>query len=328
MRSFIACTLPVLLSFGGCQRPNEVIAPSRDAFTLTITNLPHLQAGEGHYELWGTFLEFNKTSGRNRPLHDEGFLSLGKFNIAPEGNRITNLEGGEFRLVIPEGANPQLLDDVIITLQHPTAPADTPASVIIGGKFRGSEREAVADLRVEYVDAFGSTFSNVRGSYTLIAPTSDPADSNSGVWFVEMGPPMSPSLKDLPALPDGWTYEGWVIDTGNPIRKEYYSTGKFLRPDTADFDGAGPGKGAGDGLEFPGQDFITGNPSRPDLSQFLRYAVGVSLEPYPDNSPAPYPMWILSSEAMVTIGRSVSLSFQMNNVASFHLPRATLTIAR
>jgi len=62
-----------------------------------------------------------------------------------------------------------------------------------------------------------------------------------------------PSL-DLPTLPEGWEYEGWVVINGQPL-----STGKFLKVDEADF--ATPYSGASPGPAYPGEDFLQNAPA-------------------------------------------------------------------
>ena len=84
----------------------------------------------------------------------------------------------------------------------------------------------------------------------------------------------------MPTLPVGWVYEGWVVDNNldQPI-----STGTFSDENGPDSDGAGPAAGLGPALLFPGQDFI--NPAR-NLSE--NHTAVISVEPVPDNSPAPF----------------------------------------
>jgi hypothetical protein len=78
-------------------------------------------------------------------------------------------------------------------------------------------------------------------------------------------------------LPSGWAYEGWVVVDGTPI-----TTGRFLDPTMADFDGAGPTSGPDGFPPFPGQDYIN-----PPVDLLGQTAV-ITVEPEPDNSPAPF----------------------------------------
>jgi hypothetical protein len=241
------------------------------------------------------------------------------------------------RITIPADQNPQLIDDIILTIEEDepglakTHHAE-PGPTFLGGKVYGDALVGIADLDVSYTHALGSTFSNVSGKYTITAPTS-PADSNSGVWFIEQqGGTTSAGLRNLPALPTGWRYEGWIgmpiieNQNGSVVAFQYVSTGKFLRADSADLDGAGVGKGPGPGFNFPGQDFINppGNPVKPDL----RFAIClVTVEPEPDNSPGPFSLKLLSiplSSTPLPQGHAL----QMDNVAAASFPRAKVTIVR
>lgn len=132
------------------------------------------------------------------------------------------------------------------------------------------------DLETEHPAALGTDFSAASGGYILATPSSAATDDdNQGIWFVN---PVAgePSL-DLPVLPAGWTYEGWIVTENGPI-----STGRFTDIASADSDGAGVSAGPGMTPPFPGQDFI--NPA----IDLLGKTVVISVEPEPDNSSAPF----------------------------------------
>ncbi|MBI4535072.1 MAG: hypothetical protein HY708_02255 [Ignavibacteriae bacterium] len=332
MRTLIYAVITSLVLVS-CNQTNEVVQRQQPRIALTVTNLPALAEGEGHYQLWVTFLTFNKPTGGDSPTHTEGYVSLGEFNVVP-GEGIRDLDGNAAHFQIPEDENVQLLDDVILTIQRKRTPQDTseiePGSVIIAGKFRGDISQAIADLTTEYADAFESNFIGLTGVYTITAPTS-PSDSNSGIWFFEPNPTPAAGLKNLLVLPETWLYEGWAVDMTNLSGPLYYSTGKFARADSADLDGAGPGKGPGAGLNFPGQDFIVatgGSPAKPNLRgggfKFL-----ITLEPNPDNSPNPSLLTLLSSfPEPVQSGRLQTQSSPMFNVSSSFIPRGKVTVVR
>lgn len=338
MQTFvISCAvLTVVLVVSGCQESNEVVTPREPVMSLTVRSLPHLRSDEGHYQLWATFFHFNRQSASHSPLHDSGFVSLGEFNVSEDGLRVTGPAGEGLQLRIPADQNAQLLNDIIITIQpheeHLGGAAgllhEEPGPAIMGGRFQGTAALGIADLTVDHEDAIGADFTDAEGVFSFLAPTSaNPADSNSGVWFVRAGTPVTAGLEFLPGLTPEWMYEGWVIDRTDPLQWQYYSTGKFLRVDSADFDGAGSGKGPGNGLNFPGQDFITGTPERPDLTagQFLFV---ITAEPVPDNSPQPFFLRILSSEPVVTIHKGNAAPSRFYNVAGSYLPGARVTVSR
>jgi len=299
--------------FIGCSETNEVVENAK----LTVSSLPPLSDTEGHYQVWATFTAFSKAGANASPQHDSGFVSLGEFNVDANGS-VVGRDGNPARIEVPEGQNLQLLNDVVITVQRSGQNQDR-GPAIIGGRFRGDASRAIAKLDMSYVDALGSDFSAVSGKYAIMAPTS-PADSNSGVWFIDRTSGLAPGLLNLPSIRD-WTYEGWVVDNLDPNHRKYYSTGKFLKANTADFDSAGPGRGSGTGLNFPGQDFINGVPSKPDLTT-LRYSFMITLEPFPDNSPDPFSLQLLTSVSASPVAST------LYNVIQAHAPQATVTIAR
>ena len=113
-----------------------------------------------------------------------------------------------------------------------------------------------------------ATFSRPRAPLT-------PDDYELGVWFLD--PKAGAPSLDLPVLPDGWVYEGWVVGEDGPV-----TTGRFLDPSAADQDGGGAAAGPDGTPPYPGQDFV--NPPR-DLRGGK---VVISVEPEPDDSPMPF----------------------------------------
>jgi hypothetical protein len=337
MKHVVVGFMVTLLCAFGCNQTNEVVEMQRPRISMTFSNLPHLQDGEGHYQLWAKFMIFNKAGQNDSPDHDSTAVSLGEFNVSVDGQGLVSLVGNPMRFTIPTDQNPQLIDDIILAIQEDEPGLakthhEEPGPTFLGGKVHGDALVGIADLDVSYSHALGSTFSNVSGKYTIIAPTS-PADSNSGVWFIEQqGTTTLAGLRNLPTLPTGWRYEGWIglpyyVDPGG-LMFRHCSTGRFLRADSADFDGAGPGAGVGNGLNFPGQDFINpippGSPSRPVLrnSAFM-----VTIEPEPDNSPNPSSLRLLSAP-LAPSPKPQGQALQMDNVAAASFPRAKITIVR
>jgi hypothetical protein len=98
-----------------------------------------------------------------------------------------------------------------------------------------------------------------------------------------------------------------------------YSTGRFARADSADLDGAGPYRGPGTPINFPGQDFVLGAVRLSLVDTGFTFMVTV--EPDPDNSSDPFFVKVLSARSG---GRSVT--FQ--NVAANSLPTARVVVER
>lgn len=133
-------------------------------------------------------------------------------------------------------------------------------------------------------------FSSSAGKYILATPTNGAdSDENSGIWFLDLsnGAPPTAGL-NLPTLPSGWKYEGWVVINGTPV-----TTGTFTKVDATDdaapFSGNMPlGMVNPDGF-FPGEDFLKNAPSGLDFPVDISGGIAViSIEPYPDNSSHPF----------------------------------------
>ena len=90
---------------------------------------------------------------------------------------------------------------------------------------------------------------------------------------------------DLPDLPAGWAYEGWVVGETGPI-----TTGTFT--DFSSADDAAPYSGdAQSGPPIPGEDFLMNAPSGETFPLDVRgRMVVISVEPVPDDSEAPFAM--------------------------------------
>ncbi len=157
------------------------------------------------------------------------------------------------------------------------APADTKVLV---GDFSGNS----ASLGSEGIVA---DFSTASGTYILATPTdTDDTNEASGVWFLDNSSGSPAVGLNLPTLSAGWVYEGWVVFDGTPV-----STGTFTDPAMADANAAtSPYKGtAGNGPGYPGEDYVMGSAAGIDFPTDLKgRTIVVSVEPWPDNSPAPF----------------------------------------
>ncbi|WP_299113114.1 anti-sigma factor [uncultured Winogradskyella sp.] len=154
------------------------------------------------------------------------------------------------------------------------APADTK---ILVGDFNG----ATAAVNTDIV----GDFSNAAGAFFLRTPTDESGMNNgndeNGVWFGTPGMPPTPNFV-LPTLPAGWAYEGWVVGDSGPL-----STGTFTAFNTAD--DAAPFSGSSAGPPVPGEDFFENVPTGETFPLDVRgRTVVISVEPVPDDSPAPF----------------------------------------
>ena len=95
---------------------------------------------------------------------------------------------------------------------------------------------------------------------------------------------------DLPQLPAGWAYEGWVVIDGTPV-----TTGRFTA--VAGVDQSAPFSGPDSGPPFPGEDFLNNAPQGLSFPTDLAGQVAViSIEPTPDDSASPFALKPLVGE--------------------------------
>jgi len=130
-------------------------------------------------------------------------------------------------------------------------------------------------------------FSNASGAFFLRTPTDETGMNNgndqNGVWFGTPGAPPTPNFV-LPTLSAGWAYEGWVVGESGPI-----STGIFTDFDGRDNTNGFSGTQNNAGPPVPGEDFFLSAPAGETFPLDVRgKKVVISVEPVPDNSPAPY----------------------------------------
>ncbi|MBV1860594.1 MAG: anti-sigma factor [Nannocystaceae bacterium] len=189
------------------------------------------------------------------------------------------------RFVVTEGS-----DEHVFSIDRALADAGTTFVLTIEPKFgddpapssthivAGPFVEGVAQLSTNHGAALGTDFLGAKGGFILETPTTAGVaeDFDQGVWFLEPAAGPGAGL-ELPELPAGWRYEGWVVGEAGPV-----STGTFTDPSAADRDGAGPTAGPDGAPPFPGQDFI--NPAM----KLVGTTVVLSVEPDPDDSPAPF----------------------------------------
>lgn len=147
------------------------------------------------------------------------------------------------------------------------------------------------DLTTEHPAALGTDFANASGGYILATPSSVATDDdNQGIWFVN--PVAGAATLDLPTLPNGWVYEGWVVTENGPV-----STGRFTEVAGADSDGAGPSAGPEMTPPFPGQDFIS------PAIDLLGKTIVISVEPEPDNAATPFAIKPLIDPAVEEVAK-------------------------
>ena len=188
---------------------------------------------------------------------------------------------------------------------------------LVAGDFSGDS----ATLSTATMPAVGD-FSNAAGTLFLRTPTDETGTNNgndeNGVWFGVPGMPPTAGLT-LPTLPAGWVYEGWVIGDAAPI-----STGTFTSFSTTDNGNPFSGTENNVGPPVPGEDFFLNAPTGETFPLDVRgRTVIISVEPSPDNSPAPF----LLKPLLVALEATASLAPTTHNFGQNlgTLPTGTVT---
>lgn len=296
--NLLAAVFAFLFMFGitSCSDDDELKVDSqKSTLEMQFNNLPAL--GDGYaYEGW--------------IIVDGAPITAGIFNIDEEGN----LDRNSFEL---DHEDLSKATAYVLTIEPSPDSDPAPSKVhILGGEFENNTTALVTDHPM----AMGTDFTNATGSYLLGTPTDGALDTDetSGIWWEDLstGAPL-PSL-NLPTLPDGWEYEGWVVIDGQPL-----TTGKFLKGDEQDF--AAPYSGTFPGPPFPGEDFIINAPdglSFPvDLSGRF---TAITVEPKPDNSPEPFSLKPLVHT--IPTNANFHTGYQMDNDALNSNPSGTINL--
>lgn len=282
-----ALALASLLVTGCTEDP---VFPARSV-TVSAPSLPRLE-GDAHYQLW---FSYPTTSAQNKypsPDHADGaYFSVGRFRMNTEGAMV-NLDGTPAKFEIPQGYNPSLIIDALLTVETGSDNDTVPGARMLAAPFRGTEKQAFARLELNDGEAFGSRIrSDTAGWASLDAPTSNlPADAIRGIWFVRFVTDGTGAIIDtIPGLPlapmplntdnRNWSYQGWLVRNEGTAQEEFIKLGRFLNPTRLDSTGAGSGAGIAPNRvhQAPGEDFVGGSPAR--ALNDGTYGVIVSAEP-------------------------------------------------
>jgi len=248
--------MAALILITGCKKDDDT-ATTQD-LTLSLTGLEDL-GSDYAYEGW--------------LIVDGAPVSAGIFTVDANGTPSQTT----FNLDADDVANATAY---VLTIEPSPDSDPAPSSThILAGDFGGTD----ATLTVDHGAALGTDFTAATGGYILATPTDGGSmtDENSGVWWLD--PALGPGAAlTLPALPEGWAYEGWAVINGTPV-----TTGTFLSASGAD--DAAPHSGSEAGPAYPGEDFLNNAPAGLTFPTDLSGAtIVVSVEPVPDNSTAPF----------------------------------------
>lgn len=269
------------------------VAPA-PTLTFEVDGFPTLENGV-HYEGWA--------------IIDGAPIPTGKFNVVD--GVLVDLNGASIAAFEAPGLDGATT--IVITIEPAgdtdTVPSDT--HIVAGDVVNRS-----FELTTSHPAALGTDFSTAAGTVILATPTNgDGNDEMSGIWFVDLPNP-SESLV-LPVLPAGWKYEGWAVIDGVPV-----TSGTFV--DVAAADDAAPFSGPEGGPPFPGEDYLLNAPDGATFPTDLRGAtVVISVDPDPDDSPAPFVLKPLVGQLADDATDHVNLEL-MNNAVD--LPRGSGSI--
>lgn len=169
----------------------------------------------------------------------------------------------------------------VLSIEPAVDPDPAPAATkILAGDFSGDSANVTSNGIV-------GDFSASTGKYILATPTdADDTNEASGVWFLDNSSGSAVAGLNLPALTAGWKYEGWVVFDNGPL-----TTGTFTAANVADDNAAtSPYKGdTSNGPGYPGEDYLQNAPAGLTFPTDLKgKTIVISVEPDPDNSPAPF----------------------------------------
>lgn len=268
-------------------------------------------------------LSFNGLDPLTNGFHYEGWaiiggsaVSTGKFNVDGTGALIEvgggAIAGGAFET----GLDLSGTTAIVLTIE-PSGDTDAvPAAthVLAGPVASGSAALVAGDA-----GALGDDFTSATGDYILATPTDGTMDDeNSGIWFLSLASGSPAQGLNLPTLPAGWAYEGWVVLNGMPV-----TTGRFTALDMVDEDD--PFSGATAGPPFPGEDFLMNAPAGLTFPTDLAGATAViSIEPQPDDSPNPYTFKPLMGG--IDAAATDHVTYSLPNMVAATFPTGTATI--
>ncbi len=162
-------------------------------------------------------------------------------------------------------------------------PADTK---ILVGDFLGDNAAVSTAIIGDFSASWGKAF--LRTPTDEVPGTGNNGNDQNGIWFGTPQAAGPPTIGlGLPELPAGWKYEGWVVVDGvGPL-----TTGTFTSFTTVDDSNQFSGTENNAGPPVPGEDFFNNAPAGFTFPLDVRGRMTViTVEPDPDNSPAPFTM--------------------------------------
>ena len=282
-------TICALLFLVSCKKEKN---DENETLSLTVNGLEDLGAN-ARYEGW-LIVSGNPVTTGTFSVNATGQLSASSFSVNKD--QLRNATAFVLTIEPYPDLNPAPSD------QH-----------ILAGDFAGNQ----ATINIGHPAALNTNFSGATGKYVLATPTTAvTTDELSGLWFLSLMTGSPTAGLSLPALPSGWKYEGWALIGGKPV-----TTGTFTMPTGPD--GSAPFSGPSSSPPFPGEDFIMNAPAGTSFPTNLSGGLAViSVEPFPDNSPAPFLLKPLVGNIPVTAMDHFTYNLSLNS-GSFPTGTAT-----
>jgi hypothetical protein len=270
--------------------------------TLSFENLAPLdESTDGLYEGWA--------------IVNGAPISTGVFNVDASGQAVLPGGGAPTTFMVDDSIG--MASAIKISIE-PVGDMDPAPSglIVLTGNVEGENTALVTALPC--LDMLMTS----EGGYILATPSDNAEDETNddmGIWFLTVPGPMA-GLTGLPDLGSNWTYEGWVVDVSGSSPMPY-TTGTFNMGEGFDSDEAGCNAG---GPPFPGQDYVAFH-CGPELDlDSGDFATVISIEPVPDNSPAPFMFKPLAG--MISVDALMGGNMMDNQVgATFPTGTATIT---
>lgn len=298
-RKFLASAIVLTSLFlGSCSDDDDatVVEETTSSLDLSLTGLENL-GDDYKYEGW-VIVNDSPVSTGIFTIDDNGVWSDSSFDV----DKDMLASATAFVLTIEPTVDPD--------------PAPSATKLLVA-PFSG-DTATVAGYVVPGINTDGDgMFTDAAGIYFLRTPTDETSGNNgndeSGIWFGTTA--ATAGFTGMPELDatSGWRYEGWVVVDGTPI-----STGTFTNFDERDSGNPFSGTEANAGPPIPGEDFLLNAPNGITFPLDLRGRTAViSLEPYPDNSAAPFAIKPLVSD-IATDAATAPATFDFGaNLASF-----------
>lgn len=306
----VIIAISILLSFNffNCKLVEKETPPAVSDLEINISGLQPLPDSL-EYNAWFVWESSDKKLQVKR---------ITKFSADINGNFYyrTNYSSGYF----------QFAQELWITIEYKysadTMPKAPSSSKILAGTLKSN----LIDLSINHKNALFD-FSTSKGVFVLATPTDTlTTNEKSGLWFVDsVSRPNGPKEGlDLPKLPVGWKYQGWITISGKTL-----AMGKFDDPKAKDTKDTTSNFGSTlSGFNFPGSDFLKNAPTGMTFPLDLSGAkVFITIQPEVYNVSVPFaiktPTNFKVFEATIPNNAVVKTSYPLQNMMT-NQPKGTV----